>query len=152
MENQPLLVLLCLASAPPCRFRAEFAQRAVAIGRAYLLDLVVRCLSACGAVFRVLGTSVGPVRSALRQLKSSRPSSESFEVVQGGFLPSTAGRSLIGGTSACSGPLPWVTAPSLAFGMVTAVFRGCGWVTRGYGWLPVYPSFRSGRLRRLLYP
>ena len=45
-----------------------------------------------------------PVRSALRQLKSSRPSSESFEVVQGGFLPPTAGRSVIGGTSACSLP------------------------------------------------
>ena len=46
-----------------------------------------------------------PVRSALRQVRASRSSSESFEVVQAGFLPLTAGCSLIGGTSACSGPL-----------------------------------------------
>ena len=51
-----------------------------------------------------------PVRSALRQGRPSRSSSESFEVVQAGFLPPTAGRSLIGGTSACSGPLLRVTA------------------------------------------
>ena len=51
-----------------------------------------------------------PVRSALRQVRSSRSSSESFEVVQAGFLPPTAGRSLIGGTSACSGPLLRVAA------------------------------------------
>ena len=46
-----------------------------------------------------------PVRSVLQQVRSSRSSSESFEVVQAGFLPPTAGRSLIGGTSAYSGPL-----------------------------------------------
>ena len=46
----------------------------------------------------------------LRQVRSSRSSSESLEVVQAGFLPPTAGRSLIGGTSVCSGPLLWVTA------------------------------------------
>ena len=46
-----------------------------------------------------------PVRSALRRVRSSRSSSVSVEVVQAGFLPPTAGRSLIGGTSACSGPL-----------------------------------------------
>ena len=51
-----------------------------------------------------------PVRSALRQVRYSRSSSESFEVVQAGFLPPTAGRSLIGGTSACSGPLLRVAA------------------------------------------
>ena len=33
-----------------------------------------------------------------------------------GFLPPTAGRSFIGGTSACSGPLLLVIAISLAFG------------------------------------
>ena len=54
--------------------------------------------------------SWSPVRSALRQVRSSRSSSESFEVVQAGFLPPTAGCSLIGGTSACSGPLQQVTA------------------------------------------
>ena len=51
-----------------------------------------------------------PVRSALRQVKSSRSSSESFEVVHAGFLTPTAGRSLIGGTSACSGLLLRVAA------------------------------------------
>ena len=59
--------------------------------------------------------SWSPVRSALQQVRSSRSSSESFEVVQAGFLPPTAGRSLIGGTSACSGPLLRVTA--LLFGL-----------------------------------
>ena len=42
-----------------------------------------------------------------------------------GFLPSTAGRSFVGGTSACSGPLLRVTAVALAFGLANAVFR-CG--------------------------
>ena len=51
-----------------------------------------------------------PVRSALRRVRSSRSSSESFEVVQAGFLPPTAGRYLFGGTSACSGPLLLVAA------------------------------------------
>ena len=51
-----------------------------------------------------------PVRSALWQVGSSRSFSESFEVVQAGFLPPTAGRSLIGGTSACSGLLLRVAA------------------------------------------
>ena len=51
-----------------------------------------------------------PVRSAFRRVRSSRSSPESFEVVQAGFLPPTAGRSLIGGTSACSGPLLRVAA------------------------------------------
>ena len=51
-----------------------------------------------------------PVRSARQQVRSSRSSSESFEVIQAGFLTPTAGRSLIGGTSACSGPLLRVAA------------------------------------------
>ena len=50
--------------------------------------------------------SLSPVRSALRQVRSSR----SFEVVQAGFLPPTAGRFLIGGTSSYFGPLLRVTA------------------------------------------
>ena len=54
--------------------------------------------------------SWSPVRSALWQLGSSHSSLESFEVVQAGFLPPTSGRSFIGGTSACSGPLLRVTA------------------------------------------
>ena len=50
-----------------------------------------------------------------------------------GFLPPTSGRSFIGGTSAWSGPLLRVTAVSLAFGLATAVFRGGGGFTHGYG-------------------
>ena len=56
------------------------------------------------------GTFWSPVRSALRLVRSSRFSSESFEVVQAGFPPPTAGCSLIGGTSACSGLLLRVAA------------------------------------------
>ena len=119
------------------------------------LDLVVRCLSACGAEFRVLA-SWGLL---LVPCSLYSPATEilsfflgSFEVVHEGFLPSTAGRSLIGGTSACSGPLLRMTATSLAFGLATAVFRYCGWFTRGYGWSPVFSSFGSGGRQRLVHP
>ena len=118
------------------------------------LDLVVCCSSACGAEFRVLA-SWDPL---LVPCLLCSPATEifsfflgSFEVVQEGFLPPTASRSLIGGTSACSSPLRQVTASYLAFGLATVVFRCCGWVTRGYGWSPVFPSFGSGGLRQLLY-
>ena len=50
-----------------------------------------------------------------------------------GFLPPTSGRSFIGGTSAWSCPLLRVTAVSLAFELATAVFRGGGGFTHGYG-------------------
>ena len=40
-----------------------------------------------------------------------------------GFLPPTAGRSFIEGTSACSGPFLRVTAISLAFGLAAAGSR-----------------------------
>ena len=72
----------------------------------------------------------------LQQLKSSRSSSTRSRWLLSGFLPPTAGRSFIGGTSACSGPLLRVTAISLAFGLATAVF----------------PSFGCGGRRRLVYP
>ena len=77
------------------------------------LDGRCRCSSACGAGYRAWrpgDLSWSPVHCALRQVRSSRSSSESFEVVQAGFLPPTAGRSIIGGTSACSGLLLRVTA------------------------------------------
>ena len=87
------------------------------------LELVVRCSSACGAELRVLA-SWGPL---LVPCSLYSPATEilsfflgSFEVVDEGFLPPTAGRSLIGGTSACSSPLLRVTATSLAFGLATA--------------------------------
>ena len=116
MEKQPLLVLLRLlrfwrlrllvASVPVCPAGSRD-------GACLLLDGRRRCSSACGARCRVLATwdlSWSPVRSTLRQVRSSRSSSESFEVVQAGFLPPTAGRSLIRGTSVCSSPLLQVTA------------------------------------------
>ena len=77
------------------------------------LDLVVRCSSAGGAEFRVLA-SWGPL---LVPGSLYSPATEilsfflgSFEVVDEGFLPPTAGRSFIGGTSPCSGMLLRVTA------------------------------------------
>ena len=93
-----------------------------------------------------------PVRFTLRQLNSSRSSSNHSRWLLSGFLPPTAGRSFIGGASACSGPLLRVTAISLAFGLATAVFRCSGGFTREYGWSPVFPSFGSGRRRRLVDP
>ena len=78
------------------------------------LDLVIRCSSAGGAEFRVLaswglllvpGSLYSPATEILSFFLGS------FEVVDEGFLPPTAGRSFIGGTSACSGPLLRVTAP-----------------------------------------
>ena len=119
------------------------------------LDLVVRCSSAGGAEFRVLA-SWGPL---LVPGSLYSPATEilslflgSVEMVDEGFLPPTAGRSFIRGTSACSGPLLRVTASYLAFGLATAVFHCGGGCTRGYGWSPVFPAFGSGGLRRLVYP
>ena len=157
MENQPLWCcfegfVLCLrllvASVP--------SSPAGSRDRACLpLGLVVRCSSAGGAEFRVLASwgpllVPGPLYSPATEILSFFLGS--FEVVDEGFLPPTADRSFIGGTSACSGPLLRVTAISLAFGLATAVFRCGSGFTRGYGWSPVFPSFGSGGRRRLVYP
>ena len=99
------------------------------------LDQVVRCSSAGGAMVRVWRPGVlywSPVRLTLLQLESSHSTSTHSRWLLSGFLPPTAGRSFIGGTSACSGPLPWLTAISLAFGLATAVFRCGGGFPRGY--------------------
>ena len=93
-----------------------------------------------------------PVRLTLWRLKSSRSSSTSSRWLLSGFLPPTAGRSFVGGTLACSGPLLRVTAISLAFGLATVVFCCGGGFTPGYWWLPVFPSFGCGGRRRLIYP
>ena len=149
-----LLRRLCLASAPPCRFRARFAGRRSRWGvptarssRSLLVRVWCR--------FRVLG-SWGPllVRCSLYSPATEILSFflESFEVTDEGFLPPTAGRSFIEGTSACSGLLLRVTATSLAFGLATAVFRYGSWFTRGYGWSPFLPSFGSGGRLRLVHP
>ena len=142
---------VCASLSLPCPARPAGGH-----DRACLpLDLVVRCSSACGAEFRVLA-SWGPLLVPCPLYSTATEILSfflgSFEVVSEGFLPPTAGRSLIGGTSACSGLLLRVTATSLAFGLATAVFRYYGWFTRGYRWSPVFPSFGSGGRRRLLYP
>ena len=125
----------------------------VALGRFLTLDLVVRCLSTGGAVieFWCLGTRCwSPVPSTLRQL-------ENLSIFLGfrgygyGFPPPIAGRSFIGGTSACSGSLLRLTAVSLAYELGVAVFCGGGFPHR-YWWLPVFPSFRCGGRLRLIYP
>ena len=82
--------------------------------RAYLpLDGRRLCSSACGAGCRVLATW-GPL---LVPCSRCSPASEILSFFLGifrggsaGFLPPTAGRSIIGGTSACSSPLLLVTA------------------------------------------
>ena len=63
MENQPLLVLLRqlrLASSPPCHFPCPVRPAGRRDSVCLLLDLVVRCSFAGGAVFRVLA-SWGPL-------------------------------------------------------------------------------------------
>ena len=111
---------VCASLSLPC----PVIRPAVALGRFLTLDLVVRCSSTSSAEMEFWrpGTLCwSPVHSTLRRL-------ENLSVFRGygsGFLPPTAGRSFIGGTSAWSGPLLRVTAISLAFGLATAVFR-CG--------------------------
>ena len=115
---------VCASLSLPCPVR----QPAVAMGRACrsIRSFVARPLVLPWLEFWRTGVLCwSPVRFTLRQLKSSRSSSTRSEVVVSGFLPPTAGRSFIGGTSACSGPFLQVTAISLAFGLATAVFR-CG--------------------------
>ena len=138
---------VCASLSLPCPVR----QPAVTMGRFLTLDLVVCCSSSGGAEIEFWhpGTLCwSPVHSTLRQL-------ENLSVFLGfsrfwiGFLPPTAGRAFIGGTSAWSGPLLRVTAISLAFGLATAVFRCGGGFTHGYGLSPVFPSFGSGGRRHL---
>ena len=157
MENQPLW---CCFEGFVLRLRLLIASVPSSLAgsrvRACLpLDLVVRCSSAGDADFRVLA-SWGPL---LVPGSLYSPATEilsfflgSFEVVDEGFLPPTAGRSFIGGTSVCCDPLLRVTAISLAFRLATVIFRCGGRFTRSYGWSPVFPSFGSGGQRRLVYP
>ena len=111
---------VCSSLSLPCPVH----RPAVALGRFLTLDLVVRFSSTSSAEMEFWrpGTLCwSPVHSTLRRL-------ENLSIFRGygsGFLPPTASRSFIGGTSAWSGPLLRVTAISLAFGLATAVFR-CG--------------------------
>ena len=100
-------------------------------------------------VIPCLGSSVGFQFTLLSGDWKTFRSSSVFRGYGSGFLPPTAGRSFIGGTSAWSGPLLRVTAFSLAFGLVTAVFRCSGKFTHGYGLSPVFLSFGSGGRRCL---
>ena len=142
---------VCASLSLPCPVR----RPVVAMGRAYrsIKSFVARLLVVPSFEFWRPGALCwSPVRFTFPQLKSSRSSSNRSRWLLSGFLPPTAGRSFIGGTSACSGPLLRVTAISLAFGLLTAVFRCGGGFTCGYGWSPVFPSFGSGGRRRLVYP
>ena len=145
-----LLRRLCLASAPPCRFRARFAGRRSRWGVSWRSSwsFVARPLVVPRSSSGVLGPSVGLQFTLLFGCWKTSRSSSDFRGYGSGFLPPTAGRSFIGGTSAWSGPLLRVTAISLAFGLATAVFRGSGF-THGYGLSPVFLSFGSGGRRRL---
>ena len=137
MKNQPLwccfegFVLrlrLLVASVPGSPAGGRY-------GACLPLDQVVRCSSASGALVRVWRPGVlywSPVRLTLRQLESSHSSSTRSKWLLSGFLTPTAGRSFIGGTTACPGPLLRLTAISLAFGLATAVFRCGGVFPRGY--------------------
>ena len=95
---------------------------------------------------------LSPVPLTLQQLKSSRSCSTRSRWLLTGFLPPTAGRSFIGGTSVCSSLLLRVTSISLAFGLATAVFHCGGGFTRWYLWSPVFLSFGYGGRRHLIYP
>ena len=130
MENQPLW---CCFEGFVLRLRLLVASvpGSPAGGRdgaCLPLNQVVRCTFASGAVVRVLAywgplLVPGSIYSPANEILSFFL--DSFEVVVSGFLPPTTGRSFIGGTSVCSGLLLRVTAISLVFGLVTAVFR-CG--------------------------
>ena len=77
------------------------------------------------------GRSPSPVPSSCRREKHYRSSSD-FRGYGSGFLPPTAGRSFIGGTSACSGSLLRLTAVSPALGLAFAVLSSGGGFPRGY--------------------
>ena len=142
---------VCASLSLPCPVR----RTAVAMGRAChsIRSFVARPLVVPSFEFWRPGALCwSPVRFTLQQLKSSSSSSTCSRWLLSGFLPPTAGRSFIGGTSVCSGPLLRVTASFLAFVLATSVFRCGGGFARGYGWSPVFPSFGCGGRRRLVYP
>ena len=121
---------VCASLSLPCLVR----RPAVAMGRAYrsITSFVARLLVVPWFEFCRPGVLCwSPVRLTLRQLKSSHSSSTRSMWLLSGFLPPTAGRSFIGGTSACSDPLLRVTAISLAR-LATAVFRCGGGFTHRY--------------------
>ena len=117
------------------------------------LNLVVRCSSTSGAgiEFWCPGTLCGsPVPCTPWRLGNL-----SIFLVRGygsGFPPPTSGRSFIGGTSAGSCPLLWLTAVSLAFDLALAVISGSGGFPSGFCWSPGIPSLGCGGRLQLIYP
>ena len=114
------------------------------------LSLVIRCSSTGGSgleFWRPGALCWSPVRSTLRQLKSSRSSSDLSRWLWRDFFLSLLVAPLLEAPQ-----LLRVTASYLAFGLTTAVFRCGGGFTAGYGWSPVFPSFGSGGRRCLVYP
>ena len=103
------------------------------VGVFLTLDMVVRCSSTSGVGIEsgVLGLSVGLQFPVLPGVWETSLSS-SFEVMDPVFFLPTSGRSFIGGTSAGSCLLLWLTAVSLAFGLAFAVIYGSGGFPRGY--------------------
>ena len=148
-ESAALVLLrrLLLASAPPCRFRARFAGcRSLWSVPAAWSSRSLLVHSGAAFEFWLPGALCGfPVRSTLRQLKSARSSSNLSRWLLSSFLPPTAGRSFIGGTSACAGPLWRETAISLAFGLATAVFRCGGGFTRRVWMVACLPLLQEWR-------
>ena len=116
------------------------------VGVFLTLDLVVRCSSTSGAriEFWCPGTLCGsPVPNTPWRLGNL-----SIFLVRGygsGFPPTTSGRSFIGGTSAGSCPLLWLTAVSLAFGLAFAVISKWRIPARVLlvAWLPLPRVWRS---------
>ena len=122
---------VCASLSLPCSVR----RPAVTMGRACrsITLFVARPLVVPWFEFWQPGVLYcSPVRLILRRLESSHSSSTRSRWLLSGFLPPTAGRSFIGGTSACSGPLLRLTAISLAFELATAVFCGGGGFPRWY--------------------
>ena len=117
----------------------------------FVWSFVARPLVVPGSSSGVLGPSVGLQFPVLPGVWETYRSS-SYEVMDPVFLLPTSGRSFIGGTSMGSCPLLWLTAVSLAFGLVFAVISVSGGVPRGYCWSPGFPSLGCGGRLQLIYP
>ena len=155
MENQPLGAAstassgVCASLSLPCPVRQAGDRDRTCVP----LDLVVRCSSACGAEFRVLASSVGPL----------------FALLSGNWNPLVLPRIFRGGLRGTSSSHCWSLLNWRHLKCVPARF--CRWP------LPLWPSgcrlrssataagsragmdshlsspsFGSGELRQLLYP
>ena len=121
---------VCTSSSLPWPVR----QPAAAMGRSWrsIWSFVARPLVVPRSSSGVLGPSVGLQFPLLSGGWKTSLSSSDFRGYGSGFLPPTAGRSFIGGTSTCSGSLLRLTAGSPALGLAFAVFCSGGGFPRGY--------------------